>query len=299
MGNEKIAKRLISSFTYHPEYGYDLNDFISEADIASMPEHLLTEKLLSKLPDEIFICYKEIDGEILKRLFRFGDENFIKIKVVSDLILTNNHAQLVNYDTVPVLHITSHSELPLKIKILKRGFDLVFSSIVIVAGIPIFVMLFIITKITSRGPAFYKQERIGRNGKPFKIYKFRSMYVDAEKMGPQLAKDDDPRVTKWGRIIRKTRLDELPQFWNVIKGEMSVVGPRPERQHFIEKIVLKTPNYRKLLRVKPGITSIGQVHYQMRDRVRYDLIYLQNINLNSDINIILKTIRVMVQGKGK
>jgi putative colanic acid biosynthesis UDP-glucose lipid carrier transferase len=173
-------------------------------------------------------------------------------------------------------------------------------------GAPVFVILFVVTKCSSKGPAFFKQERIGLNERPFKMFKFRSMYIDAEKYGPQLSSENDPRITKWGRMIRKTRLDELPQFWNVLKGDMSVVGPRPERQHFIEQIVEKTPNYKKLLRVKPGLTSIGQVHYgyaenvdQMRDRMRYDLIYLQNINLNSDLNIILKTVKVMVQGKGK
>ena len=132
------------------------------------------------------------------------------------------------------------------------------------------------------------------------------MYVNAEQMGPQLSKDNDPRITKWGVIMRKTRLDELPQFWNVLKGEMSVVGPRPERQHFITKIVEKTPNYKKLFVLKPGLTSIGQVHYgyaesvdQMCSRVRYDMLYLQNINFNSDMDIILRTVKVMVQRKGK
>ena len=132
------------------------------------------------------------------------------------------------------------------------------------------------------------------------------MFIDAEKFGPQLSSDNDPRITKWGRVMRKTRLDELPQFWNVLKGEMSVVGPRPERQHFIEKIVEKTPNYKKLLRLKPGLTSIGQVHYgyaenidQMRTRMRYDLLYLQNVSLNSDLDIIYRTVKVMIQRKGK
>lgn len=306
IGNETIASRLIGSFSHHPEYGYDLNDFISEEHISNLSEDVLISRLLSKNTDEIFVCYKEINKDFLKRLIRFGDDNSIKIKVVSDLTLSNNHVQLVNYDTVPVLHITPQQELPLKIKVLKRGFDIIFSTIVMTAGLPIFVVIYFITKSTSKGPAFFRQERVGRNGKLFYIYKFRSMYIDAEKYGPQLSKTDDPRITKWGRIIRRTRLDELPQFWNVIKGEMSVVGPRPERQHFIEKIIEKTPNYRKLLGVKPGITSIGQVHYgyaenveQMCDRMRYDLIYLQNVNLNSDINIILKTVRVMIQGKGK
>lgn len=306
IGDEKIAERLLISFGHHPEYGYDLADFISEERMFNMPEEELTEKLLNKKPDEIFICYKQMDAELLKRLIKFGDSNFIKIKVVSDLILSNNAAQLVNYNDLPVLHITSHPEIAMKIRFLKRSFDIVFSFSVLVIGSPIFAILSLITKTTSKGPVFYRQERIGRNEKPFYIHKFRSMRIDAEKFGPQLAREDDPRVTKWGKTMRKTRLDELPQFWNVLKGDMSVVGPRPERQHFIEQIVEKTPNYKKLLRVRPGLTSIGQVHYgyaenveQMRDRMRYDLLYLQNISLNSDINIILKTVKVMVQGKGK
>jgi len=306
IGDEKIAERLLISFNHHPEYGYDLADFISEERMFNMPESQLTEKLLSKKPDEIFICYKQMDGELLKRLIKFGDTNFIKIKVVSDLILSNNAAQLVNYNDLPVLHITSHPEIAMKIRFLKRGFDIGFSLLVMTLGSPIFVLLAIVTKATSRGPVFYRQERIGRNEKPFYIHKFRSMRIDAEKFGPQLAREDDPRVTKWGKTMRKTRLDELPQFWNVLRGEMSVVGPRPERQHFIEQIVEKTPNYKKLLRVKPGLTSIGQVHYgyaenvdQMRDRMRYDLLYLQNISLNSDLNIILRTVKVMIQRKGK
>jgi len=132
------------------------------------------------------------------------------------------------------------------------------------------------------------------------------MYADAEKLGPQLSKNDDPRVTKWGMFMRKTKLDELPQFWNVMKGDMSIVGYRPERKHYIEEITKKSPEYKRLLRHKPGITSLGQVHYgyaenvdQMRERLKYDLLYLRNINLNSDMNIILKTVRVMVQAKGR
>ncbi|MDB5141145.1 MAG: hypothetical protein JWR12_3061 [Mucilaginibacter sp.] len=306
IGDENITRRLLNSFSQHPEYGYDLTDFISEEQVTNLSEENLIDKIIDKKPDEIFICYKQMNEELLKRLIRIGEENYIKIKVVSDLILSNNYAQLVNYDKVPVLQITSHPEISFKIRFLKRSFDLLFSSGVMIIGAPVFVLIYVTTKLTSKGPAFYRQERIGRHEKPFYIYKFRSMYVDAEKNGPQLATDNDPRITKWGIIMRKTRLDELPQFWNVLKGEMSVVGPRPERQHWIEKIVEKTPHYKKLLHLKPGITSIGQVHYgyaenidQMCTRMRYDLIYLQNINLNSDLDIIYKTVKVMIKGKGK
>jgi exopolysaccharide biosynthesis polyprenyl glycosylphosphotransferase len=306
LGNEIIAERLVRSFEQHPEYGYDLSDFISEEQLERMPEDALLKLLLNKNPNEIFVCYKEVNGDLLKRLISFGDANLIKIKVVSDLILTNSNVQLVKYDNVPVLHINAHPEIGLKIRLLKRSFDILFSSIVMITGSPVFVALFIITKLTSKGPVFFRQERIGKKEKPFFIYKFRSMRVNAELAGPQLSKDNDPRITKWGRFMRKTRLDELPQFYNVLIGEMSVVGPRPERQYFIEQLVEKAPSYRKLLQVKPGLTSIGQVHYgyaenvdQMRDRVRYDLLYLHNISFNSDINIIIKTVKVMVQGKGK
>lgn len=306
IGDQSIASRLLKSFSQHPEYGFDLTDFISEEQVDNTPEETLSASILDKKPDEIFVCYKQMNTALLNRLIRFGDDNFIKIKVVSDLILSNNYAQLVNYDHVPVLQITSHPEISFKIRFLKRIFDILFSLCVMVFGSPVFVVLYIVTKATSKGPAFYKQERIGKNEKPFNMYKFRSMYVDAEKHGPQLSSANDPRITKWGIVIRQTRLDELPQFWNVLIGEMSVVGPRPERQHFIEKIIEKTPNYRKLLRLKPGLTSIGQVHYgyaenidQMRERMRFDLLYLRNINLNSDLDIIYRTVKVMIQRKGK
>ncbi len=306
IGDSIIADRLLKSFKHHPEYGYDLTNFILEESVFSMTEDQLKQTLLVKKPDEIFICYREIKQDFLNMIIKLGNDYLIKIKVVSDLTLGNNAAQLVNYNDLPILQLTSHPEIAVKIRVLKRSFDIIFSSAVMIGGAPVFILLYIVTKLTSPGPAFYKQQRVGRNEKPFFIYKFRSMYIDSEKCGPQLAFDNDPRITKWGKIIRKTRLDELPQFWNVLKGEMSVVGPRPERQHYIEQILEKTPNYKRLLVVKPGLTSIGQVYYgyaenvnQMRDRSRYDLIYLQNMSLNSDFNIILKTVKVMVQRKGK
>jgi lipopolysaccharide/colanic/teichoic acid biosynthesis glycosyltransferase len=189
---------------------------------------------------------------------------------------------------------------------IKRAFDIVFSLSVLILGAPVYLAVMLITKITSRGPVFYKQERVGENGKPFFIYKFRSMKIDAEKYGPQLATGNDPRVTKWGRIMRKTHLDEIPQFFNVLIGDMSIVGPRPERAHYIEQIVARTPDYRKLQSIKPGITSIGQVSFgyaesvdEMCERMKLDLAYLMNINLWNDLSIIGKTVTTMVLGKGQ
>ena len=137
-------------------------------------------------------------------------------------------------------------------------------------------------KLSSAGPVFYVQERIGRAGVPFRIYKFRSMVVDAEVAGPSLSSDHDPRITPWGRFMRKVRLDELPQFWNVLRGDMSLVGPRPERQFFIDQIVRLAPHYRHLHRVRPGITSLGLVKYgyaetvpQMVERLKFDILYIE------------------------
>ena len=196
--------------------------------------------------------------------------------------------------------------LELTTRFIKRAFDIAFSSIVMLLGLPVFLTVMLITKLSSKGPVFYKQERIGRNGEPFYIYKFRSMIVESEVNGPQTTTDDDPRITPWGKIMRKTHLDELPQFWNVLKGEMSIVGPRPERAHFIRQIAERAPAYWKLLALKPGITSIGQVDYgyaenvdQMVERMSLDLTYLEDVNILKDLGIIFKTVGTMVGGNGK
>ena len=153
---------------------------------------------------------------------------------------------------------------------------------------------------------FYRQERIGKNGHPFSIIKFRSMYVDAEKQGPALSSDHDPRITPWGRFMRKVRLDELPQFWNVLKGDMSIVGPRPERQFFIDQIIKIAPHYRHLHRVRPGLTSLGQVKYgyaetvaQMVERLKFDILYIENMSLAMDFRVLLYTLKIIVEGRGK
>lgn len=191
-------------------------------------------------------------------------------------------------------------------RFVKRSFDILFSSIAILAGLPVFLTLMLITKATSKGPIFYKQERIGRNGQPFYILKFRSMIVDSEVNGPQLTSNNDPRITKWGNFMRKTHLDEIPQFFNVLMGDMSVVGPRPERAHFIQQIVARQPLYTQLLTIRPGITSIGQVDYgyaetveEMCQRMLLDLKYLSQVNLMTDLKVIGQTVMTMINKKGK
>jgi exopolysaccharide biosynthesis polyprenyl glycosylphosphotransferase len=306
IGNDEIARQVTRSFAKRPEYGYNFIGTISEEKLKSMPREVLFSKIMQSRPSEVFICYKLMDQNLLKSIIELGDQNSIKIKLISDLVLENTYAHVINYEDFPAIQLSSSLEIDLKIKFFKRCFDIMFSLLVMIPGLPIFILLAIITKLTSKGPVFYRQERVGRNHKPFGMYKFRSMYVNSEQAVPLLSKDKDPRITKWGVFLRKSRLDELPQFWNVLKGDMSIVGPRPERQYFIEQLIEESPNYKKLFKLKPGLTSIGQVNYgyaeniqEMRHRVRYDLIYLNNMNFNNDVKIIFQTIRVMVQLKGK
>ena len=190
--------------------------------------------------------------------------------------------------------------------IVKRLIDILASSLAIILLIPVYITLAILVKTSSKGPVFFMQERIGKNGIHFNIIKFRTMVVDAEKAGPQLSSSDDPRITAIGKTMRKMRFDELPQFWNVFKGEMSLVGPRPERQFFIDQIAAREPQFLQLNKVKPGITSWGQVKFgyaenveEMLQRMKYDLLYLKNMSIALDLKILLYTVIIVFKGTGK
>jgi exopolysaccharide biosynthesis polyprenyl glycosylphosphotransferase len=188
---------------------------------------------------------------------------------------------------------------------LKRVSDIIVSIIALIIISPLLLILAILVKCDSKGPVIYKQTRIGYHKKPFNIYKFRSMKVDAEANGPTLSTLDDPRITKLGKIMRKYRLDELPQFWNVVIGDMSLVGPRPEREFYIKQIITKAPYYSLIHQVRPGITSWGMVKYgyasnvdEMISRLKYDLLYIENVSFAVDLKILFYTIHTVFTGKG-
>ena len=191
-------------------------------------------------------------------------------------------------------------------KITKRIVDVLLSILAILILLPVFILLSFLIKTGSKGPIIFKQKRIGLYGNPFWIFKFRSMITEAEKDGPQLSSQNDPRITAIGKFMRKTRLDETPQFFNVIKGDMAIVGPRPEREYYIEKIVVKAPHYKHVLKVKPGITSWGQIKFgyaenvdEMVARLKFDLLYVENMSLSLDVKILFYTAIIMIKGDGK
>lgn len=314
IGTGKKAQDLVYELNHmRKSLGYKITGYVRTEETDEPVPTDLPVFSLSELPEKIkefsieeLIIAQEHNNrrnmhKLINSLYPFG----LPIQVeASEYEMLTSRVKLSNIYGTPFIDVSICSLSDCQ-KNIKRLLDVILSVIALIILSPLFLFLIIKIKADSKGPVIYKQQRIGYRRKEFKLYKFRTMENNAEQDGPALSSENDPRITRFGRVMRKYRLDELPQFWNVIKGEMSLVGPRPERKYFIDQLIRRAPYYSLLHQVRPGITSWGMVKFgyarnidEMIKRLKYDILYLENMSLLVDLKIIIYTVKTVLTGKG-
>lgn len=311
IGDGKKALRVRENIQRFPALGFRFIGFVSTG-------HSLTEKVIGDVKEldsiiskysveEIILALESSDQQLVSSALYFANPPKLNVKIIPDLYeVVSGQARTNQIYGFPLIDLNPNYFTPTQ-KLIKRSADVFMSLVLLFLTLPITILTAIIISLESPGPIFYRQERVGLDGKSFKMIKFRSMVQNAEKVtGPTWAQKDDPRITKTGRIIRKFRIDEIPQLINVLSGEMSVIGPRPERQYFIDKLKNEIPFYERRLKVKPGITGLAQVKHKydatMEDvveKVKYDLYYIENMSVKMDLSIIFYTVFTLLRGKGQ
>ncbi len=322
VGWSDVLDSLHKEVARYPEAGLDIVGAVrltrdQNGDLNGEPEGGWTSsgRNVSDLPrlideldiQDVLIALGPNDGEELMEVLRLTDGKPVTLKLVPNFYsIIGGMARTEHMYGLPLIEVLPEPMQAWE-QSLKRLIDLIVSLVVLVVGLPAWILIGVLVRLTSPGPAIYKQRRIGQKGREFTMFKFRTMRKDAEAAtGPVWASEDDPRYTAMGRWLRKTRIDEVPQFFNVLRGDMSLVGPRPERPFFVEKLAKEIPLYSRRHRVKPGITGWAQVKWKydtsledVQQKVKYDLFYIENMSLRRDLQILFRTVYTALRGSGR
>lgn len=312
---ERLAELLID-LRDEPAWGYDVLGIVevgaAEPQIASLgAPHLgsiddVPAVVRAVRPREVLVTMDHTDHDALLKVTAQAADEGALVRIVPDLYeIFSGQARTQQIYGSPLIEVSPELMQPWE-EVAKRTLDIVVSLFILVLGMPVWMLTALVVKLSSKGPMFFVQDRVGKNGSVFRMAKFRSMYTD-DRRGPTWTDENDPRVTPFGRFIRKTHLDEIPQLWNVLNGEMSLVGPRPEQPHYVEKFTQMLPYYRRRHKVRPGVTGWWQVKVksnpesleEIKNRLRYDFFYIENMSFKLDLEIMVRTVFVMLRGHGR